>query len=370
MFSEKIKYYWSDENDNLVNRYKSSEKFNFLSRTFLRCFENKQKSLEYLYFTFFESSEKFGRASAQLFDFSGSTLQLFLRKNKGAGLVSFLFKFLSFRLLSFGNVYFTNVKSVEWIKDISKLNLKNWFKIMAKDLSIDVFVLPSNFISSSQKAYQSESFLHKVQVEPNMRLTINQTWENFNDYFDALSSKYKKKYNRNKRDSSSLVCKQLNVDSIKNELNNLQALFNQVFEESSFSPPRFNLQSYVDLKEKYPNTFKLNAYYLENRLVSFSTEFVNGDILYSHFIGIDYQINKKYGVYAKMLYDIISNGISYKCKEVIFGRTASEFKSNFGAEPVEDYVYIFFSNPFIHWVFGLFANKIAPKEWNQRKPFK
>ena len=370
MFSEKIKYSWSDEDDKKGNGNKSGEKFNFLSYNFLRCFEKNQQNLKYLYFTFFDSSKKCGRASAQSFDFSGNTLQSFLSENRGSGFLSFLFKFLSFRLLSFGNVYFTNVKSVDWLIDVAKSNLKNWLKIMANDLSIDVFVLPSNFISSSEKAYQNESFLHKVQVEPNMRLTINHTWENFADYFDALSSKYKKKYNRNKRYSSSLVCKQLNLDNIKNELNNLQALFNQVFEESSFSPPRFNLQSYVDLKEKYPNTFKLYAYYLENRLVSFSTEFVNGDILYSHFIGIDYQINKKYGVYAKMLYDIISNGISYKCKEVIFGRTASEFKSNFGAEPIEDYVYIFFSNPFIHWVFGLFANKIAPKKWIQRKPFK
>ena len=55
---------------------------------------------------------------------------------------------------------------------------------------------------------------------------------------------------------------------------------------------------------------------------------------------------------------------------MIFGRTANEFKSNFGAVPKRSYVYFKAQNRFVAILLKGFLKNIKPKSWIQRNPFK
>ncbi len=57
-------------------------------------------------------------------------------------------------------------------------------------------------------------------------------------------------------------------------------------------------------------------------------------------------------------------------KKIIFGRTANEFKSNFGALPIKSDVFIKFNNTIIHKIFHYLLKNTKIKKWKKRNPFK
>ena len=73
---------------------------------------------------------------------------------------------------------------------------------------------------------------------------------------------------------------------------------------------------------------------------------------------------------AKILCESIKEAIKQKKKELVFGRTANEFKSNFGAVPKKAYIFIYFKNKILKNIIGYFFKKIKIKKWHQRSPFK
>ena len=109
---------------------------------------------------------------------------------------------------------------------------------------------------------------------------------------------------------------------------------------------------------------------MNDQLIAFSSELVDGGELYSHYVGFDPEINNKYSIYGRILMETINNAISERCQKIIFGRSASEFKSNFGAEPIKSYVFIGFKNIILSYVFSFLLKRIHIKHWIQRRPFK
>jgi len=112
------------------------------------------------------------------------------------------------------------------------------------------------------------------------------------------------------------------------------------------------------------------GYFLKDRLIAFSSELKCGDDLCAYYVGFDSKTNTHYSVYGRILIETINNAIQVKSNRVIFGRSVSEFKSNFGATPVKSYIFIGFKNMFLHYVFMFLLKQIVVASWVQRKPFK
>ena len=102
----------------------------------------------------------------------------------------------------------------------------------------------------------------------------------------------------------------------------------------------------------------------------FATEMQNEDLLYSYYVGFNKRLNKSFSIYGRILVETIRNAIKLKKKRIIFGRTANEFKSNFGAAPNRSYIYIRIKNQFLHNLLLPFLRRIKIPFWKQRKPFK
>jgi hypothetical protein len=116
--------------------------------------------------------------------------------------------------------------------------------------------------------------------------------------------------------------------------------------------------------------FCVHGYYIKDNLIGFSSEFYFEKTLYSYFIGLDYSYNIKYSLYNRILYDSISNGIEKKASKIVYGRTASEFKSTIGAVPVKSKSAIYIDNKILRFMLYPIIKNLSPKKWRQRNPFK
>ena len=79
-------------------------------------------------------------------------------------------------------------------------------------------------------------------------------------------------------------------------------------------------------------------------MIGFSSNILLNHTMYAHFVGLDYKVNNELDLYSKMLYDKIEYAIENKVELIKFGRTASEFKSNFGAIAQSNIGYVYDSS--------------------------
>ena len=91
-----------------------------------------------------------------------------------------------------------------------------------------------------------------------------------------------------------------------------------VFSASTFSSLVF--KKYIEVR----------GYFLKERLVGFSTYSIQDSELHTNYVGFDKTLNINIPIYARMIIDHISTAIVKKSTKLILGRTANEFKSNFG----------------------------------------
>ena len=168
--------------------------------------------------------------------------------------------------------------------------------------------------------------------------------------------------------SSGIEIRPLSYNDLVIYSDNLKDLFFQVRKGSKFSGPLFNTDSFLLLIKK--DIFKVYGYFINNHLIAFSSEIHQDKILYSYYVGFDKSLNKSLSIYARILLESINNAIALKVDKVVFGRTANEFKSNFGAKPIKSYVYINVKNRFLRIILYPILKRLTIKKWLLRRPFK
>ena len=151
-----------------------------------------------------------------------------------------------------------------------------------------------------------------------------------------MKTKYRKKIKDIESKSKSIEVSEFKRKDIEKYKKQIQKLFDQVLEKSKFNGPRFNTDTLLDMQKN--KICKLYGYYIKSK--RFSSEIKFNNKLFSYYVGFDKQLNKEFSIYGRMLLETIKNGINQKCDEIVFGRTANEYKSNFGAIPKKSFIYI------------------------------
>ena len=209
-----------------------------------------------------------------------------------------------------------------------------------------------------------------VQVDPAMVLYLDPKWNNFDDYLNALKSKFRVKAKKAYKTSSLVTSQDFSPSDIKKHQAQLTQMYTNVIEKSSFNMSTLDLSTYVFLKEKHPTTFIFKGYFLNGDIVGFMSGMLNNDSLDAHFIGINYDNNKTHAIYSRILYDYVNAGIKSKVKSINFGRTSGEIKSSLGAIPIELTCYIRHKKSVANFFFKPFLKRIKTKQFEQRFPFK
>ncbi len=209
-----------------------------------------------------------------------------------------------------------------------------------------------------------------MKVEPNMIIQLQPEWKSFEDYKNALKSKYRVKANKADSKSGKLTTKLFTSQDIEHYKSELQALYENTISNANFNAQILNLNTYTQLKKTYNDQFIVKGYFLNDTLVGFLSAMSNQENLDAHFIGLDYALNKDYAIYPRILNDYVRLGIQRQAKRINLGRTASEIKSTLGAKPQDLTCYIRHKQPLLNAAMRPFIKNIKIKDFREHSVFK
>ncbi|MGK0421682.1 MAG: putative N-acyltransferase [Polaribacter sp.] len=284
------------------------------------------------------------------------------------------------KLLICGNTFVSGEHGIFINK---KQNKKAIIKELAKSINhfvnsnkklkkqIDAFLLKDYAQESLSITNELKRFNYLAfSVEPNMKLELQKNWQTFDDYLAALKTKFRVKARKAFALSMPLRIEEVTLKNIDQKLPKMTALYEKVASNAGFNLVDFNLETYKDLKEKLGENYILKTYWLDAEIVGFISGIINNDSLDAHFVGIDYQLNKSYAIYQRMLYTYIEIGIEKRLKTINFGRTASEIKSSVGAVPQDLTMYLRHKKTIKNRILKLFLQRVQPTAFQQKFPFK
>ena len=340
----------------------------FLETSFLKAFEINNDSSHLV--PFYISWEK-GIIYGHLIKIDGQKVGNYLNSKKYSLKKLFLNQ-INLQFFCFGNTHLSNVSSVSFKNNkLSEHDFNSLTNQLKKEFKINFFLFPDYFLNrldfdKSSSNYMSSEF----KIDPDMVLKLNSKWSLFDDYKNSVSSKYKKRISNVLNKSKDLVIRKIESEKIESFLPILQNLYDNVHGKSSFSGAPMNIGTFKDLLNQSAIEFSIFGYFLNSEIIAFSSEFFINKSLYSYFIGLNYQYNKNLSLYNRILYDSIERGIKKKAEKIIYGRTASEFKSTIGAIPLESKIAVHINNKLLRFLTYPIIKKISPKKWIQRNPFK
>ena len=345
----------------------------FLTIGFLSLIERFHKNeISPNYIVLKDKNKVIGILYSQTFKLSSRKLKEYINHgNPGFNLIklikSQLANFVNLKVGFLGNLFLTNEIGFKLHPNYSNKIDLNKVLSQLQDQNHNKLILLPHFYKD--KFEFSNHYFKEINVEPDMHLKIPNSWDSFEDYYDAIQSKYKKRYRKILENSSSIKRKELNQSEIKQYASMLNKLFDKVYYKSSFNTAKFNTNIFSDLNELIPNT-SIVGYFIGDKMIGFSSNILLNNIMYAHFVGLDYEVNHELDLYSKMLYDKIKYAIDNKVELIKFGRTASEFKSNFGATAQSNIGYVYDSSGILLSLLSPLLKLIKEKKWHQRNPFK
>ncbi|RED46540.1 peptidoglycan biosynthesis/recognition protein [Winogradskyella eximia] len=349
----------------------------YYSPEFLKAFEIANTDIEFNYIFILKDEQAVAFANTQIVTIGIETItKNITMSNKVRRVVNNMFCNNHIRVLFCGNVFLSgeygtflkdNEDKVETFKAIAE-GVKQLSKSVKKIKAIFIkdFENTSLSITNHLEAYDYAA----MQVEPNMIITLKPEWHSFDDYKNALKSKYRVKANRADAKSEILKAQFFSEEDIQKHKNQLQELYHNTIDNADFNAQILNLDTYVHLKKAFKEKFIVKGYFLEDQLVGFLSAMQNRTHLDAHFIGIDYSNNKEFAIYPKILNDYVRLGIETKSDQINLGRTASEIKSTLGAEPMVLTCYGRHKQSLPNQVLKQFIKNVHIKSFKQHKPFK
>ena len=346
----------------------------FLSLPFKLAFEQYHKSnIKHLYYVADDKENK-AIGYAQEFNIRSNRIRDYQKKNKAkGGLINIVLELLNLKVVALGNGLLTNISNFSAVKLSNNIDFFNSLLLrIQKELSVDKFIIPDHFFKELKVENPNEVFpeLIKVVVDQDMHLKISKDWNTFEDYTKALKKKYRSRLKSVMKKSKHIEIKVLTQTELVKHAEKMQKLFNNVHQKSAFGISQFNTSIYTDLIESDNPKCQVFAYFLADEMIAFSSELKDDNNLYSYFIGLDYRYNKSHRLYERILNESIKSAISNKKSNLILGRTAAEFKSNVGAQPIHSEIFVYLKSPILRRLLRPILENIQPSNWIQRNPFK
>jgi predicted N-acyltransferase len=351
----------------------------YFSQGFLKAFEVSNPNISFKYIVIYDNSKAIGLANIQIISLG---IDVVLKNIKISKSVKQVFRFFMcnypLKIMFCGNVFLSGEHGIILNQDIDK---KEAFLIISKTIKELAFLKKNSPLHAIFiKDFYQESLpitdhlldynYMKMPVEPNMIFKLNRNWKTFEDYTDALKSKYRVKVNKADKTSSHLTAKLFNENDFKVYKDELQQLYENTIANANFNAQVLNLNTYIKLRALYKDDFIVKAYFLEDKLIGFLSALVNNNHLDANFIGLDYELNKTHAIYPRILNDYVRLGIKNKVSQINFGRTASEIKSTIGATPENLVCYTRHRRNFINKLLKPFISQVQIKDFKQHEPFK
>lgn len=354
----------------------------YLSIPYLRAIEDSLPYFEFRYIIFQDNNEvPIGVAYTQIIKITNKEINAeALNKKMGGRLPKNLINSLDIRVLICGNAFASGENGFKFLDDlpdtlqfdlvaaaIDEINLSE--KKDHKKIAISIIkeFWPESF---SKTAQFKEAGCSEVNIDVNMVLKLDPSWNSFENYLQAMNSKFRTKAKHIQKQSEPLHIIDFSVDEIERRIDEINELYNSLVDKAKFSFGRLNATTLLNIKKVFGDNLIFKGYYLDNKLIGFSTATCFDDVVDGNYIGLDYDYNRDYAVFQRMLYDFIKEAFDRNATEIRIGRTAEEIKSGVGAEPIEMKFYAKHRNKVTNAILRPFVQNLKPSEFNFRKPFK
>ena len=365
------------EDWNSVNKKNNT----FLSLAYLQTLEDTLlENIKFRYIVFYEGPTAVGIAAVQLIKFNSAELkfQEFPCKINEA-IKNTLFKNLEVKVLVCGNLFSCGEHG--FLYDSNKVTAKQAFESLSNALreirksentEKPSFILLKEFWPQSfaESDYIKEHDFREFKIDVNMVVHIEDSWNTFDDYLSSMRTKFRTRAKKVFKKSENIIIRDFGSEDIEQFQKEIDQLYLSVIEKADFKIGKLNASTFKQLKQNLKDAFIFRGYFLNEKLVGFTSSFVLGNVLDANHIGIDYTYNKEYDIYQKMLYDYVDLAIKNKAKELRLGRTAEIIKSCVGARPVEMKLYVRHGNSISNTLLKPLVELISPSEYEIRNPFK
>lgn len=354
----------------------------YLQLQYLQALESSLETIEFNYVILRNTSgEAICVAYFQIIEFNNldKVYKEWLRNNYGEQLFNKIIPSVDLKILICGNLFvcgehgfaFTNEISEEKARSLVAESMETAAKQMGSGEGANIFLVKELYPESDPNfnAFQESNFI-PFQIDCNMVLRINPSWRDSEDYYQCMQSKYRTKAKATFKRSSELMVQELFSEDIKQNLDRIDELHQQVVDQAEFSLGELNAKAFLALKESIGDSLKFTAYKLKEELIGFSIAIEGKDFLDATHVGIDYKYNTSYGLYQRMLHDYVELAIRRKKPELRLGRTAEQVKSTLGAEPVNMRLYLRHKHNVVNHLLKPLVEKIQPSNFELRKPFK
>lgn len=249
-------------------------------------------------------------------------------------------------------------------------DLKKQFEKNGKKIHIVSFKDFEKQTANSMAVQGMQSYF-QFSAQPNMVFSIKKEWQSETDYVAALTKKYRDQYKRARKKLEGIDRKKLDLEAIIAHEETIYNLYEHVAKNAPFNTFFLAKNHFSVLKENLGSNFLLYGYFMDQKLIGFSTLIKNGAIMDTYFLGYDNEVQKEKMLYLNMLYDMVAYSINKGFSEIVFARTALEIKSAVGAKAVDMYGFIKHETVLIDRCIGRIFNFLEPKtEWKERNPFK
>ena len=284
---------------------------------------------------------------------------------------------LKIKMLICGSVFLTGEYGFffkpEKIKPIQQYNwiIKAAHHLKSKSRSNILLIKDQFEINERAHAFLKDQKFSDSTMQPSMVLNLESSWTNFDDYLNAMTSKYRVRARRARKQNKEVVKKELDAGQSIGLSKRLDRLYHEIAGHADFNVAYLPANYFAAFKEAFPERFRIFAYYFQEKLIGFSTTFLNHETLEAHFLGFEREMNTKFQLYLNMLYDMVEIGIESRVSQINFARTALEIKSSIGAIPQYFNSYVKHTGKFANFLMPYVIERFEPEvKWVQRKPFK
>lgn len=286
---------------------------------------------------------------------------------------------INLKLLVSGNVFMTGENGFYFNSDVAPATRAQIVRgainrIIKSDSSIKAALVSDMYEPKTTFDTEFKGLgYHEITVESDMSIALRPEWKTFDDYINALSSKYRVRAKKvfSLSSEAGVEVKDLTAHEIAFHQNAIYRLYNKVMANADFKLAELNVDFFARQKEQLPDNYKLYGYFKEGVLIGFISAFCFGKRMEVHYTGMDHEVCKPIHLYQRMMYDMVKLGIESHAAQLHFGRTAPEIKSTIGAVPSAMYGYVKYFNPVFNFLFVRpYTANLKPKQYTFRNPFK
>ena len=271
-----------------------------------------------------------------------------------------------------GNIFRPNQEGYFFSNGLTKETVFEEFINYIEDLEKEIG-FAGILIKECNSPLASEGKFTPIKQDVSMEMTLNSDWLTIGDYVRDLDKKYRKRFQKIQESGAELEKRELSSNELLYFQKHMFELYNQVYSTQDFKLTNINEAYFINLKEVLGEKLKIYGFFKNEELFAFTTHIYNeNQQMEIHYIGLNYEWNKKYNLYFNILQFGLEKAIMDRQKSLELGRTAHVAKASLGAKPTPNYNYVYFKKHIYSWSFQLFLRKMyrnIESEWQTRSPF-